>query len=80
MFGEFLQHIQILEMVAGEHLFFDEAVEIDEIEDHAGVLVNRAADGNFQRVVVAMSVRVVALAVGGEILGGGHFCAVQAVG
>ena len=41
--------------------------------------VDLAADGDFEGVVVAVSVGVVAFAVGGEIFFGGHFGAVQAV-
>ncbi len=77
--GEFLQRIQILEVVAGEHFPFDEAVEIDEVADHAGALVDRAADRDFEGVVVAVSVRIVAFAIGGAVLVVGHLCAVQAV-
>ena len=51
--------------IAGEHFPFDESVEIDEVADHAGGGIDRAADGDFEGVVVAVSVGVVAFAVGG---------------
>ncbi len=59
-------------IVAGEHFPFDEAVEIDQIADHAGGWIDLSADRDFEGVVVAVSVRIVALAVGGEIFGGRH--------
>src|SRR5579863_9363928 len=78
-FGEFLQGIQVLQVIAGEHFPFNKTVEIDEVADHAGAGVDRAADGDFEGVVVAVAVRVVALAVGGDVFLGGHLRAVQAV-
>jgi hypothetical protein len=77
--GEFLQGIQILQIVAGEHFPFDEAVEIDEVADHAGGGIDGAADGDFEGVVVTVSVRVVAFAVSGDVFFGGHVGAMQAV-
>ena len=68
--GEFLQGVQILVVEAGEHFPFDEAVEIDQVADHAGLFVDRAADGDFDDVVVAVSVGIVAFAVGVLILFG----------
>ena len=76
---KFLHRIQILQVIPREHFPFDDAVEIDQIADHARALVHRAADGHFERVIVAVPVRVVAFAIGGEILFGGHLGAVQAV-
>jgi hypothetical protein len=57
---------------AGEHFPFNEAVEIDEVADHAGALVDRAADGDFESIVVAVSVGVIALAIGSAVLFSGH--------
>ena len=59
--GEFLQGVQIFVIEAGEHFPFDEAVEIGEVADHAGFLIDRAADGYFDDVVVAVSIGIVAL-------------------
>src|ERR1700680_913918 len=78
--GEFLQRIQIREVVAREHFLFDETVESDEVADHAVALSDRAANSDLESVVVAVTMRVVALAVGGAVFFGGHFRAVQAVG
>ncbi|MCU1304774.1 MAG: hypothetical protein JWQ87_5058 [Candidatus Sulfotelmatobacter sp.] len=79
LLGEFRQHVQVFVAVAGKDFPFDEAIEIGEIADHAGVLVDGAADRHFDSVVVAVSVGVVALAVGGLILFWRHRFAVQAV-
>jgi hypothetical protein len=77
--GEFFQGIQILKVETKEHFPFDEAVEIDEVADHASSLIDLAAHRDFERVVVAMSVGVVALAVGREIFGRRHVGAVEPV-
>ena len=75
--SEFSHDIQILEMKVGEHFPFHKAVEIGEIANHAGALVNGAADGDFQSVIVAVTVRIVALAVDSAVFVGRHLCTVQ---
>jgi hypothetical protein len=77
--GEFLQHIQILQVVAGDHFPFDNSVEIKQVADHSGLIVDLAAYGDFKSVVVAVSVGIVAFTVGGLIFVGGHARTVQAV-
>jgi len=77
--SEFLQRIQILQVIAREHFSFDETVEIDEIADHTGALVNWAADGDFEKIVMPMSIRIVAFAKGYTIFFIGHVGAVQPV-
>ncbi len=77
--GEFLQRIQVIQVVTREHFPFDEAVEIDEIADHTCAWIDRAADGDFESVVVSVAVRVVALAVGREIFFERHLGAVETV-
>ncbi len=47
-----------------ENFAFHEAIQIDEIADHAGLVVHLPAHRDFQRVVVAVSIRIVAFAVG----------------
>ena len=66
--GEFLQRVQILLIEAGEHFPFHETVEIGEVADHASLLIDRSADCDFDRVVVAVAVGIVAFAVGFLIL------------
>ncbi len=61
---EFLQRIQILIIVAGEHFPFDETIQVAEVADHAGFHVDLPADGDLDGVVVAVAVRIVAFAVG----------------
>ena len=78
--GEFLQCIQILQVVAGEQFPFDESIKIDEVADHSGRGIDLAADCDFQGVIVSVSVRVVAFAVGREIFFRGHGFAVQPMG
>ena len=78
-FAEIFHRVQVLKVIAGEDFPFDAGVEIDEVADHAGGEVDRAADGDFEGIVVSVSVRVVALAVGGEVLSRGHFRAVEAM-
>src|SRR5579863_3809138 len=76
---EFLQRIQILQIVARHYFLFDETVEIDQIADHASALIDLAADGDFESVIVAVSMRIVTFAIGGAILFRGHGGAVQPV-
>jgi hypothetical protein len=77
--GEFFHRIQILVIEAREHFPFDEAVEIGEVADHSGSLIDLAADGYFEDVVVSVTVGIVALSVDRLILGVGHRFAVEAV-
>jgi hypothetical protein len=70
--GEFFQGIQILKVETKEHFPFDEAVEIDEVADHASSLIDLAAYRDFECVVVAVSVGIIALSVGSKIFGGRH--------
>src|SRR5450755_16053 len=79
LLSEFLQGIQILQMIAGEHFPFDKTVEIDQIAEHASALVNLATHGDFECIVVAVSVRIVALAISHAIFVGGHLRTVQPV-
>ena len=76
-YSEFLKIIQIFQIVARKHLFFNAFVEVNEIADHPRRLLNRAADGHFEGVVVPVSMGVVALAVGLLILLGRHGGAVE---
>ena len=57
----------------------DEPIEINQITDHAGLVVDPTADGDFDRVVVPMSVGVIAFSVGVAVFFLGHFVAVQAM-
>ncbi len=77
--AKFLHGIQVLQVITREHFPFDDAVEIHQIADHARGLVDRAADGHLERVIVAVPVRVVAFAVSGKIFFGGHVRTMQPV-
>jgi hypothetical protein len=74
---ELFQTIQILQVEAIQYLTLNRAIKIDEIADHASAFIYRPANGHFESVVVAMSVRVVALAVSGHVLLAGHGIAMQ---
>src|SRR5947207_13099728 len=65
---EFLSHIQIGEVEFGYNLALQAVVQIGQIADHA-VLVYLAADRDFQYIVVPVPMRIVALAIGGAVLG-----------
>ena len=62
-FREFLQRIQIFQVIAREHFPFQALIEIDEVADHARALIDLAADCNLKHIIVAVSVRIIALAV-----------------
>jgi hypothetical protein len=77
--GEFGEGIQIFVAEAGEHFPFDKAIQIDQVADHAGFFVDRAAHCYFNGVIVAVAEGIVAFAVGRLIFLRGHGLAVQAV-
>ena len=78
-FGKFLKHVQILQIVSGEHFPFDELIEVDKIADHAGSGIHWAADGDFERIVVSVPEGIIAFAVGGTVFGLRHLLAMQAM-
>lgn len=78
--GEFLQRIQILQVVPGEQFPLDKAIKVDQIADHASVLVHWPADRYFQDIVVSVSMGIITFPVNGAIFFGREFLAVQAVG
>src|SRR5579863_8366369 len=67
-FREFLQGIQILKVIAQEHFPLHALIEIDEIAYHSRALINWAADADFEPVIVAVSVRIIAFAIGSQVL------------
>jgi hypothetical protein len=77
--GELRQHVQVLMIEAGEHFPSDKAVKIGEIADHPSSLVDRAADRDFDGVVVAVTVGIVALAVSRVVFFLRHRFAVKTV-
>ncbi len=77
--SKFLNHIQILQVIAVQHFPFDKAVQICQIANHAGARLDGAADRDFERVIVTVAMRIVALAVRSTIFFGGHLGAVQPV-
>src|ERR1035438_412552 len=66
-------------IVAIEDLISHETVEVDEVADHSGLSADLSADCDFDRVVVAVSVRIIALAIRGAVFGLRHLVAMQAV-
>src|SRR5215469_4476416 len=79
VFCELRQGVEILKVIVSQHFPFHKTVEIDEVADHAGLLIDRAADRDLEMIVVSVTVGVVAFAIGGLVLGGGHLIAVQPV-
>src|SRR5437660_1637594 len=56
------QRVQVLVIKALQDLALDELIQIDQIADHAGALIHRPANRDFERVAVTVSMGVVALA------------------
>ena len=54
-------------------------IERDQVDDHAGFLLDRTAHEDFQHIVVPVAVGVVALAVCGEVLACGEGFGVEAM-
>ncbi len=78
--GEEGKGVEVLVVEGFEEVRVGEGVEVCEVGDHAGGGIDRAAEGDFDDVVVAMAVRVIALAEGLAILFGGEAVGVEAVG
>ncbi len=76
---EFRPHIQILQIKAGDNFPLHAVVEGNQIADHA-VAVYLAANCDRENIIVAVAVRVITLAVSGQILSIGHLLAMQPVG
>src|SRR3954471_15026997 len=72
-------HIQILVVEALQHLFFDKLIEIHKVADHACARIYLPADGYFKRIVMTVTIGVVALAVRATIFIFRQLLAVQAV-
>jgi len=73
------QGVQVLVTKALKDFAVDETIQIDEIAYHSGVQIDCAADRHFDVVVVPVTVRIVALAIGLAIPVIGHALAVEAV-
>ena len=71
--------VQILMIVALEYLAMHEAVEVDQIADHARLIIDGPTHRDFDHVVVAVSVGIVALAIDRAVFFFGKLLAVQAV-
>ncbi len=59
--GDFFVQIFLVEGL--ENFALDERVEVAQICDHPGRWINRAGDSHFQRVIVPVAVRIIALAI-----------------
>src|SRR3954452_18248935 len=79
-FGELGKRIEVLVIKDLEDFAFHEAVEVEEIADHTGLRLDVAADRDLESVVVAVSIRIVAFAVGDGVFRIGHAIAMQTMG
>ena len=55
-------------------------IEIHQIANHAGTGIDSARNRDLHGIIVAVTVRIVALAIDGLVLRGRHFLAMQPVG
>ena len=65
---EIRQRVEILMVEAVEHGLPNCFIEIDQITHHPGIRTDLTADGHFERVVMAVPMRIVAFPVGGAVL------------
>jgi len=79
IFDEFLQCIQIFQIVAAEHFPAHEAIEIDQVANHTCILIDWPADRDFEKIVMAMSVGIVAFAINFTVFFVGQVGAVKPV-
>ena len=52
-------------------------IQINQVADHAGPGIDPARHRDLHGIIVAVTVRIVALAIDGLVLRGGHFIAMQ---
>ena len=78
--AEDVERIEVHEVKTVEQICLCECIELAEVADHAGDVVDGSGESDFDDVVMAVAVWVVAFAVGGAILVGGEGVGVQAVG
>src|SRR5580698_6679661 len=64
-----VQRVQIYMVKSGDQMFLCECIEVCEIADHSSSGIDRSTKCNLHGVVMAVPVRVVALAEDGLILG-----------
>jgi hypothetical protein len=69
---EFVERVEIHVIEAIEEICLRERIEGAEVANHACSFVDRARDGDFDNVIVAVPVGVIALAEDGAVLLGGE--------
>ena len=62
------QRVEVRVIEALQHGAFDGVIKISKVADHPGFRIDLAADGHVQGIIVAVPMRVVALAVNGAVL------------
>src|SRR5215471_12444598 len=76
---ELRQRIQVLVVQAFQYVVLHKGVQVGQIADHPCLSIHRTSHGNLQRIVVAMAVRIIALAVHSLVFLRRHGIAMQAV-
>jgi hypothetical protein len=71
--------IQILVIEWLEDVLTNDTVDVNEVADHPGRTIDLAADGDFNGVIMAMAIRIVAFAIGLTITLLGECLIVQAM-
>ena len=78
-FGKLRKQIEVLAIKPFDDLRVHEAIQLDQVANHARTFIHRPADCDLQPVVMAVSVGIIAFAISGRVLRGRHAVAVQAV-
>src|SRR5216683_1043361 len=78
-FGEFWPHIEILQIETSDNFPPYTFVQINQVADHSRTLIHLPAYRDFERVVMPVSMRIIALAVGRLVLRLRHPLTVQPV-
>ena len=66
-------------IVAIYDLLFHKTIQVHQVANHAGTRIHVAADGDLHNVIMPMAIRIVALAIGCQILFRRHRLVMQAM-
>ena len=72
--------VQMLVIKAVQHFFLDNLHQLSQVHDHPGLGSDSTADRDFELIVMAVAVQVIALAENGSVFFLGQRSAVEAVG
>lgn len=79
MMSKISQAVKVFMIVPSQDFFFDEGIQIGKVAYHARLLIDPAADGYLENIIVPMAEGIIALTVSVAVLGVRHPIAMQAM-